>query len=130
MWRWRSKLVESAQDRWRAINAPRLVALVRAGARFENGEPVEGPPKKERRPATRGTRRSTGLDYSSVAAALGLRITVEPMSTAERQQITEPLLEGHTPLLEGHTADPQGLAGHLEAVRTRKTKVPASPAGA
>lgn len=41
------KLIESAQDRWRAINAPRLVALVRAGARFENGEPVEGPPKRE-----------------------------------------------------------------------------------
>lgn len=32
------KLIESAQDRWRAINAPRLVALVRAVARFANGE--------------------------------------------------------------------------------------------
>ncbi|SCF63195.1 hypothetical protein GA0115254_108712, partial [Streptomyces sp. Ncost-T10-10d] len=27
------KLVESAQQRWRAVNAPHLVALVRAGAR-------------------------------------------------------------------------------------------------
>jgi hypothetical protein len=26
------KLIESAQDRWRAVNAPHLVALVRAGA--------------------------------------------------------------------------------------------------
>jgi hypothetical protein len=26
------KLIEAAQDRWRAINAPHLVALVRAGA--------------------------------------------------------------------------------------------------
>jgi putative transposase len=31
------KLIEAAQDRWRAVNAPHLVALVRAGARFENG---------------------------------------------------------------------------------------------
>ncbi|MFD5513342.1 IS256 family transposase [Streptomyces sp. NPDC127051] len=30
-------LVESAQARWRAITAPHLVALVRAGNRFENG---------------------------------------------------------------------------------------------
>jgi putative transposase len=35
------KLIESAQDRWRAVNAPHLVALVRAGARFERGELVE-----------------------------------------------------------------------------------------
>ncbi|MBR7839638.1 IS256 family transposase [Actinospica durhamensis] len=31
------KLIESAQSRWRAVNAPHLVALVRAGARFERG---------------------------------------------------------------------------------------------
>jgi transposase-like protein len=31
------KLVESAQGRWRAITGAHLVALVRAGARFENG---------------------------------------------------------------------------------------------
>jgi hypothetical protein len=37
------KLIESAQDRWRAVNAPRLVAPVRAGARFENGRLVERP---------------------------------------------------------------------------------------
>jgi transposase-like protein len=32
------KLIESAQDRWRAVNAPHLVALVRAGATFINGQ--------------------------------------------------------------------------------------------
>ncbi|MGW0771823.1 IS256 family transposase [Streptomyces sp. NPDC002676] len=37
------KLVESAQNRWRAVNAPHLVALVRAGARFERGRLVERP---------------------------------------------------------------------------------------
>jgi len=35
------KLIMSAQDRWRAVNAPHLVALVRAGARFVNGKLVE-----------------------------------------------------------------------------------------
>jgi hypothetical protein len=35
------KLVESAQARWRAVNAPHLVALVRAGARFERGRLIE-----------------------------------------------------------------------------------------
>jgi putative transposase len=37
------KLIESAQARWRAVNAPHLVALVRAGARFERGILVERP---------------------------------------------------------------------------------------
>ena len=35
------KLIESAQNRWRSVNAPRLVALVRAGATFRNGVLVE-----------------------------------------------------------------------------------------
>jgi hypothetical protein len=37
------KLIESAQDHWRMINAPHLVALVRAGAIFINGKLVERP---------------------------------------------------------------------------------------
>jgi len=37
------KLIESAQTRWRMVNAPHLVALVRAGARFEKGKLVERP---------------------------------------------------------------------------------------
>src|SRR6476469_8566460 len=37
------KLIEAAQSRWRAVNAPHLVALVRAGAKFENGQLVERP---------------------------------------------------------------------------------------
>ena len=37
------KLIESAQARWRGVNAPHLVALVRADARFENGKLVERP---------------------------------------------------------------------------------------
>jgi putative transposase len=37
------KLLEAAEQRWRAVNGPHLVALVRAGARFENGRLVERP---------------------------------------------------------------------------------------
>ena len=36
-------LIEAVQTRWRAVNAPHLVALVRAGATFENGKLVERP---------------------------------------------------------------------------------------
>jgi len=48
------KLIESAQARWRAVNAPHLVALVRAGAIFLNGKLVERPaqsPAVEEAPA-------------------------------------------------------------------------------
>ena len=40
------KLIEAAQNRWRAVNAPHLVALVRAGATFRQ------------RPTRRATRRA------------------------------------------------------------------------
>ncbi|WP_163010556.1 hypothetical protein [Streptomyces dangxiongensis] len=33
----------SAHERWRAVTAPHLVALVRAGARFEKGHIAERP---------------------------------------------------------------------------------------
>jgi putative transposase len=35
------KLLQAAEGRWRAVNSPHLVALVRAGARFENGKLIE-----------------------------------------------------------------------------------------
>lgn len=41
------KLIESAQHRWRAVNAPHLVPLVRAGARFDKGKLVERPNQEE-----------------------------------------------------------------------------------
>jgi len=37
------KLIESAQQRWRAVNAPHLVPRVQADARFEKGKLVERP---------------------------------------------------------------------------------------
>jgi transposase-like protein len=41
------KLIESAQARWRAVNAPQLVALVRAGVVFEKGVMIERSEKDE-----------------------------------------------------------------------------------
>ena len=37
------KLIDAAQARWRAVNAPHLVALVRAGAVFLKGKLLERP---------------------------------------------------------------------------------------
>jgi transposase-like protein len=37
------KLIESAEQRWRTVNAPHLVPLVRAGATFHKGKLVERP---------------------------------------------------------------------------------------
>lgn len=55
---------------------------------------------------------------AEVAAALGLRITVEPIPQAERGQITQALLEGRT-------ADPIKLAEHLNKLRSPRTRIPA-----
>lgn len=54
------KLLQAAQGRWRAVNGPHLVALVRAGARFEKGKLIQRPdqtPDKE-----------AGEDVTKVAA--------------------------------------------------------------
>lgn len=40
------KLMEAAEGRWRRLNGSHLVALVRAGAEFKNGELVEGTEEK------------------------------------------------------------------------------------
>ena len=55
---------------------------------------------------------------AEVAAALGMRITLEPLPSAERKQVT-------VPLLAGKAADARELARHLEQLRATKTRVPA-----
>ena len=37
------KLIDAAQARWRAVNAPHLVVLVRAGAVFHKGKLLKRP---------------------------------------------------------------------------------------
>ena len=59
------KLIEAAQDRWRAVNGPHLVALVRAGATFVNGKLVERPDDTLTNPKPPKRSSSTGLDYCS-----------------------------------------------------------------
>ena len=65
-WRWRSSSSRPPSNRWRAVNGPHLVALVRAGARFEKGVIVEREPAGSgSRRVINGATRSTGLDDSS-----------------------------------------------------------------
>ena len=45
------KLLESAQQRWRAVNGPHLVALVRAGAIFKKGVLIERPQQQDQEAA-------------------------------------------------------------------------------
>lgn len=53
---------------------------------------------------------------AEVAAALGMRVTLEPLTDDERTNITDPLLAGRT-------ADPEGLAHHLQEMRMQP-KIP------
>jgi transcriptional regulator with XRE-family HTH domain len=50
---------------------------------------------------------------AAVAAAPGMRVTLEPLPEPEREQITRPLMEGRT-------ADPGALAKHASEMRERK----------
>ena len=45
------KLIEAAEQRWRSVNAPHLVALVRAGAKFDKGVIVERPNEQDQEAA-------------------------------------------------------------------------------
>ena len=47
------KLIEAAQQRWRMVNAPHLVALVRVGATFVNGQLVERPDNQDQQESRR-----------------------------------------------------------------------------
>jgi putative transposase len=49
------KLIDAAQARWRAVNAPHLVALVRAGAVFHKGKLLERPTNQEGKIKPRNT---------------------------------------------------------------------------
>jgi putative transposase len=45
------KLIEAAESRWRSVNAPNLVALVRTGAKFDKGVMIERPKKQDQEAA-------------------------------------------------------------------------------
>lgn len=94
-------------------------ARVAAGlSKAELARAIQKEPATIRRLLSSDNSNPTLGTLAEVAAALGLRITVEPISERERAQVT-------TPLLEGRTADPRKLAEHLEELRTSKARVPA-----
>ncbi|MDQ1443515.1 MAG: hypothetical protein QOG97_3743 [Acidimicrobiaceae bacterium] len=62
-------LIESAQTRWRAVNAPLLVALVRESAVFENAKLIERPDESEGGDQQLTTRRSSHPSPSLPAVA-------------------------------------------------------------
>src|ERR1039457_2937726 len=50
---------------------------------------------------------------AEVAAALGMRLVLEPLEADERRELTQPLLRGHA-------SDPIALARHLDALRNQR----------
>lgn len=56
---------------------------------------------------------------AELAAALGMRVTLEPLAPEERKQVTKPLLEGSS-------ADLRALAKHVTAMRQRRDETIAS----
>jgi DNA-binding phage protein len=59
---------------------------------------------------------------AEVAAALGMRVTLEPLPAPERKTLTEPLLEGRA-------ADTKKLASHLSRLRSSKRHALAGGSG-
>src|SRR6266498_1239249 len=66
------KLLQAAQGRWRAVNGPHLVALVRAGARFEKGKLIERPDQTPDKEA------GEGVDMVAAGCASALRRPAPP----------------------------------------------------
>jgi putative transposase len=62
------KLLQAAQDRWRAVNGPHLVALVRAGATFHNGQLVERPTEITNKTRSRAPKQAQSTVHEKVAA--------------------------------------------------------------
>lgn len=97
-----------------ALDAAREAAGL---SKAELARAIQVEPATIRRLFASNTSNPTLGTLAEVAAALGMRITIEPLDDDERTKVTEPLLAGRT-------ADPAGLARHLHEVRTR-SKVPA-----
>lgn len=91
-------------------------ARVAAGlSKAELARAIQKEPATIRRLLSSDNSNPTLGTLAEVAAALGLRIRVEPISEAERTQITQPLLEGQA-------ADPRKLAQHLDEIRTPRPR--------
>ncbi|MEV4350648.1 helix-turn-helix transcriptional regulator [Actinoplanes sp. NPDC049596] len=67
-------------------------------------------PDAIRRLFTHGSVNPTVSTVAEIAAALGMRLTLEPLPAAEREQITKPLVSGEH-------SDTAALAAHLQIMR-------------
>lgn len=90
-------------------------ARVAAGlSKAELARTIQVEPATVRRLFTSASSNPTIGRLAEVAAALGMRITIEPLEDAERMQITDPLLTGRA-------ADPTALARHLHELQNHST---------
>lgn len=95
-----------------ALDAAREAAGL---SKAELARAISAEPAVVRRLFSAGHVNPTLGTLAEVAAALGMRITLEPLSAEERKQVTQPLLEGRS-------ADPKALAEHVTALRRRRAK--------
>lgn len=83
-------------------------------SKAELARAIEVEPATIRRLFSSETPNPTLATLAEVAAALGMRITLERLRDGERTQLTEPLLAGRS-------ADPIALARHLHGLRSHST---------
>ena len=79
---------------------------------------ISAEPAAMRRLFSAGQVNPTLGTLAEVAAALGMRITIEPLPAADREQVTNSLLEGRS-------ADTRTLVAHLAGMRTPLGREPA-----
>jgi transcriptional regulator with XRE-family HTH domain len=88
-------------------------------SKAELARAISAEPAVVRRLFSAGHVNPTVGTLTAVAAALGMRLTLEPLPKPEREQITRPLMEGRA-------ADPGALAKHASEMRERKRAALAS----
>lgn len=82
-------------------------------SKAELARAISAEPAVIRRLFTTGHVNPTLGTLAEVAAALGMRVTLEPLAAADREQVTESLLEGRS-------ADTVALAEYISALRRVK----------
>ncbi len=80
---------------------------------------ISSEPATVRRLFSSGRVNPTLGTLAEVAAALGMRVVLEPLGADGRKQITEPLLKGSA-------RDPHVLAEQMNALRRKRDKEPAT----
>jgi DNA-binding phage protein len=115
----REYVVESARIATvdRMVNALDDARLAAGLSKAALARAVSHDPAMIRRLFSAGQVNPTLGTLTDVATALGMRITLEPLASHEREHVTEPLLEGHS-------ADTAALAEFLTAMREERDRTP------